>query len=189
MALETSCLETTPSISAIENRIIQTEHFKESPHSRLPQSVPIPKASPNPFPNDSVIVALNAQLHSLELRKAALVDKCNHVSETILKKREKVQRDKEKLIEMKLKLMELEQLIDRQEEVVDFAESSITLQEQILSDHKDKIRAADQELTSLVNMRHNLIHEKDGGEMRSEAPSTSSSSASSADDGFGQASF
>ena len=181
MVLETSHLDVTSNIIANESRIIQTEHIKKSPHSCHPQSVAIPKASPNPFPNDGAVVALNAQLQSLELRKTLLAEECNHVIETILKKREKVQRDKGKLIEMKLKLKELEQLIDRQEEAVDFAENSIKLHEEILSDHKDKIRAVNQELMTLANKQSDLIQEKEGGEISSEAPSTSKSSASLAE--------
>jgi hypothetical protein len=140
----------------------QTSVSKESPHSHSPQSQPSPMQSPNPFPVDKEIVALNAQLHNLELRKAALVEECNHVSETILKKRCKAERDKGKLIEMKLKLMELQQIVDREQAEVDFVESSIKLHQEILCEHEGKIKAADQELTSLVSRRNSLIQEKTG---------------------------
>jgi hypothetical protein len=148
---------------------------KETPHSYSQHSKPSPMQSPNPFPVDEEIVALNAQLHSLELRKAALVEECNHVSETILKKRCKFDLDKGKLIEMKLKLIEFQQIVDQQKAAVDFAERSIKLHQEKLCEHEEKIKAADQELTLLASRRNSLIEEK---RARLEEPSYPANSSS-----------
>ena len=92
---------------------------------------------------------LETKRHHLQLRKAALIEECNHVSESIMKKRARAQMSTSQISTLESQMRELQEALDKEKKSLDFAKGGIRLHEEILAEHEAKIKSVDHELNLL----------------------------------------
>ena len=103
-----------------------------------------------------VMSMLNSQLQHMALRKAALLEECTHVNETIATKRAKAEMSRSKIAALKKQMREIQEALGQEQASLDFAETSVQLHQELLIEHEAKINAANEELKALNSMRDSL---------------------------------
>ena len=75
---------------------------------------------------------LKAWQHHLQLGKAGLVEECNHISKSIMKKQARAHMSKSKISLLESQMQELQEALNK--------ENGIRLHEEILAEHEAKVK-------------------------------------------------
>jgi hypothetical protein len=106
--------------------------------------------------NKSELTALESQLRHLDVRKEALVEECNHVSETILSKREQADKARRRIQTYQQKIAGLRVKIEKEQASLEAAESRMQLHLETLEDHQAKLKTVQSEMRVLQSIKESL---------------------------------
>jgi hypothetical protein len=106
--------------------------------------------------NNSEHAALESQLRHLSMKKEALVEECNHVSEIILNKREETDKARGRIQSYQQKMEGLQLKIEKEQASLEASESRMQLQLETLKDHQSKLKSLMSEIRVLKRIRENL---------------------------------
>lgn len=118
-----------------------------SPQEQQQQMESVDEEEDSDFDDQGTIYSENEVEHrNLEFRKVALEEECNHVKESIAKKKAQAQASKENMSQIKSKIRELQEAFEQEQKAFDIAVSGVKVYEEILLEHEAKVQAVDKEL-------------------------------------------
>jgi hypothetical protein len=99
--------------------------------------------------------ALESHLRHLDMKKEALVEECNHLSETILSKRELADKARGRIQTYQQKMASLQLKIEKEQANLQATESRMHLHNETLKGHQSKLKSVMSEIRVLQSIREN----------------------------------